>query len=280
MNARTDKRMGKEKRKILLLYLLKILNNTAEKYDIPIYASGGTCLGMLRHKGMIPWDDDIDIMIFRKDYNRLVSALSKEIHTPVAIRTRENDPYFYQEFMKLCYLDDGGEFSDLSIDIFTLDNTDPERKTFRAVQNTVKRLLYYAKMYKVSKLGHGEYHPKSLVNHLCLFVVSLLPLSWMDYLLKKTLTADKREGEYVVNWGAAYSYKRATYPRAAFGVPRKMPFENTYVWAEQHPEAILERLYGKKYMELPPLEKRTEHGVRDFSCRALNIDEIRKEVGL
>ena len=272
--------LDKEAAKLYLLYLLKQLNEISEKYGIPVYASGGTCLGMVRHRGMIPWDDDIDIMIFRRDLDRFVAACQETLQFPVVLRTRENDPYFYQEFVKLCYMDDDGNYSDLSIDVFELDETDPNRRTFRAVQNSIKRLLYYTKLYKVSKLGHGDYRPNAVWQRALLTACGILPLKSIDRLLFKTLTAEKASCDYVVNWGAAYSYKKATYPKAAFGTPRKMPFENTYVWAEQHPEMILERLYGKNYMQLPPVEKRTDHGVRAFQCSAIDLDTIRRELGL
>lgn len=272
--------MDKAEAKVYLLYMLRKIYDITETHGINIYASGGTCLGMVRHKGMIPWDDDIDLMIFRKDYNRFVSACEKELKAPLVIRTRENDPYFYQEFAKICLLDDNGEYTDLSIDIFELDETNPDRKVFREMQNKVKSYLYFLKMYKVSRMGHGGYFPESIAKRIALSCGCVLSLKTIDKLLYKTLTAEKTEGKYVVNWGAAYSYKKATYPKEAFGVPQKMPFENTYVWAEEHPEMILERLYGKNYMTPPPPEKQTDHGVRKFQCTKLDFEQIKNEVGM
>lgn len=273
--------MDKSDAKVYLMYLLRKLYDITEANNIPIYASGGTCLGMVRHKGMIPWDDDIDLMIFRRDYDKLVKLCEEQLTKPVVLRTRENDPFFYQEFAKLCLLDDDGNYTDLSIDIFELDETNPDRKIFRAIQNFIKTKLYYIKMYKVSKLGHGDYHPSSVIHRMVLGGLSfVLSLNTIDKLLKRVLTADKSKCNYYVNWGAAYSYKRATYPKEAFGTPQKMPFENAYVWSEEHPEMILERLYGKDYMTPPPPEKQTDHGIRKFKCSQLDFEMIKKEVGM
>lgn len=273
--------MDKEEAKILLLYLLKKLNYISEKYNIPIYASGGTCLGMIRHKGIIPWDDDIDMMIFRKDYDRIVCAFEKELEKPLVFRTRENDPTFCEEFIKLCFLDDNGDYSDLAIDIFELDETDPNRKLFRAIQNCILEQLYFIKKYKVSRMNGGEpFIPQSMLKRAYLFMFSCMPIRFIDKLHRKIMLAQKRRTEFVVNWGASYSYKKATYIKKAFGTPKKMPFENTYVWAAEHPEMILEKLYGENYMTPPPPEKRTDHGVRKLNCSAINIEKIKREVGL
>lgn len=273
--------MDKSDAKVYLMYLLRKLYDITEANNIPIYASGGTCLGMVRHKGMIPWDDDIDLMIFRRDYDKLVKLCEEQLTKPIVLRTRENDPFFYQEFAKLCLLDDDGNYTDLSIDIFELDESNPDRKIFRSIQNFLKTKLYYIKMYKVSKLGYGDYRPNSFIYRLVLDVLSsMFSLKTIDKLLKRVLTADKSKSDYYVNWGAAYSYKRATYPKKAFGTPRKMPFENAYVWSEEHPEMILERLYGKDYMTPPPVEKQTDHGIRKFKCSQLDFEMIKKEVGM
>ena len=277
----SDGKMDKADLKVYLLYLLKNIYKIAEENNIPIYASGGTCLGAVRHKGIIPWADDIDLMIFRCDYDRFIDLCEKQLPFPVVIRTRENDPYFYQEFAKICFMDDDGKYTDVSIDIFELDETNPDRKYFRKLQNLLKTGLYYIKMYKVSRLGYGDYMPKSIIKKALLgFFSRILTISSIDRLLKRVLTAEKTAGEYLVNWGAAYNYKRATYPKKAFGTPKKMQFENTYVWVGQHPEMILEQLYGKNYMTPPPPEKQTDHGVKSFRCSKLDFEKIKKEVGM
>lgn len=72
----------------LLCELLRV----CQKHNIKIFASGGTLLGAIRHKGMIPWDDDIDMMMFRKDYDKLCEVASKEFELPYFFQTEYNDP--------------------------------------------------------------------------------------------------------------------------------------------------------------------------------------------
>ena len=272
--------MDKAQARVLLLYLLKKLNMVCETANIPCYASGGTCLGAVRHKGFIPWDDDIDYMMPRECYDLFVETCEKVLEKPVVIRTRENDPYFCQEYIKLCFEDDVLGYSDLSIDVFFLDETNPERKRFRNIQNKIIINLYYIKLYKISKMGKGEkYVPNNKLKHIFLALMSLIPIKTIDRIHKKTMLAEKHKGEYWINWGSCYSYEKATYAKEALGKPKKADFENTYIYIAEKPEVILTQLYGPDYMSPPPEDKRTDHGVRKLNCKALDFEAVKKEVG-
>ena len=275
-------KMNKEDVKILLLYLLKHVNKICEDANIPYYASAGTCLGAVRHEGLIPWDDDIDVMIPRKYYNLFVDKCSQYLESPIVIRTRENDSSFCCEYIKLCFKDDEIGYSDLSIDVFFLDETNPKRKIFRAIQNKILIDLYFVTKYKVSNAQKGDrYIPNNPFKRIYVSVLSaLLPFSFIEKIHKKIMLAEKKEGLYWINWGSCYSYKKATYLKESFGTPQKMKYENTYIYAPEKPEVMLTQLYGSNYMTPPPPEKRTDHGVRKLNCSEINIEKIRKEIDL
>jgi len=59
--------------------LLQIVDRICKKHDLPYWLDGGTCLGAVRHKGFIPWDDDMDICMLREDYERALPILNREL---------------------------------------------------------------------------------------------------------------------------------------------------------------------------------------------------------
>lgn len=272
--------MDKSESRILLLYLLKQFNTICEKTGITYYASAGTCLGAIRHKGLIPWDDDIDCMMPRKFYNTFVDACNKYLPAEVVTHSRETDPYCTLEFVKLCFRDDVLGYSDLSLDVFFLDETDVNRKLFRAFQNKAHLYCYYLKTFKVSRLKNNvaKYRPKNPIKYGALKLLSIIPLKWIDKFLDKIMMAEKRECDHYINWGSCHPYKKATYRKGALGKGQKLPFENMYVMAADNPDEILTQLFTKNYMTAPPPEKRVDHGNRPLSNARIDINAIRLDV--
>ena len=114
------------------LDLLRKLDEVCRKHDIHYVASGGTMLGAVRHQGFIPWDDDMDLMMPRDDYNKLCSVAEEEFIHPYFFQTEYSDPGFMRGFARLRNSDTAGiqkfelakryRFNQgIFIDIFPLD---------------------------------------------------------------------------------------------------------------------------------------------------------------
>ena len=79
-----------------MLEILSEVDRICKKHDIPYWLSSGTLIGAMRHDGFIPWDDDLDIEMMRKDYLRLMKVLPEELPEWLALQNDETDPnYFY-----------------------------------------------------------------------------------------------------------------------------------------------------------------------------------------
>lgn len=83
------------------LDLLKYLLDVCERNNLKIWAEGGTLLGAIRHHGFIPWDDDIDMAMFRDDYDKLLSIAGKEFKEPYFFQTAYSDKHYIRGHAQL-----------------------------------------------------------------------------------------------------------------------------------------------------------------------------------
>lgn len=84
-----------------MLELLEVLDAICKKHQIPYWLSSGTLIGAARHKGFIPWDDDLDVEMLRADYLRLTEILEKELPENYALQTHETDENYIFIYGKL-----------------------------------------------------------------------------------------------------------------------------------------------------------------------------------
>ncbi len=85
----------------VLLDMLEKFIEVCKKYNLTYFAMGGTLLGAVRHKGFIPWDDDMDIGMPREDYDKLLEIGEKEFSYPYFFQTPHTDPYYGFTFAKI-----------------------------------------------------------------------------------------------------------------------------------------------------------------------------------
>lgn len=84
-----------------MLDILIEIDRICKKYDIKYWLSSGTLLGAIRHNGFIPWDDDLDIEMFREDYLRLIELLPKELSSKYAVQNSETEPFYFYFYTKI-----------------------------------------------------------------------------------------------------------------------------------------------------------------------------------
>lgn len=93
--------LEKKEIKEIQLALLDYIDETCKKYDIPYFLSYGTMLGAIRHKGMIPWDDDIDISLYREDYERLLKIIEEENHPRYKVLSYDTSSWYFHNFASI-----------------------------------------------------------------------------------------------------------------------------------------------------------------------------------
>ena len=149
------------------LDLLYQLQQVCEKYGIQYYGSGGTILGAERHKGMIPWDDDIDIMMLRDQYDLLCSH-ADEFEEPYFFQTFDTDEGYFRGHAQLRNSNTTGVLVDeakknvpfnqgIFIDIFPLDNIVRNRELW---EKQMKRIDRYREQAKKLYRTTDGYNPE------------------------------------------------------------------------------------------------------------------------
>lgn len=231
--------------------------------DIAYYAIGGTALGAIRHQGFIPWDDDIDVGLPRKDYDKLISLMEgKKFGNYVLEQPLQKKDFVYQ-YCKLYdtsttlientrYKTKRGVF----IDVFPLDgigNTYEESLKNFSVINRKNNLI----MTKVCALsGH-----RKLYKNLAIVLLRWFPfLNWrkmIKTLDDKCRAKDFYQFEYVGNLFGNW-HEKEIMQRAWFGTPTIYRFESMEIFGPENYDKYLSALYGN-YMELPPKEKQKTH---------------------
>ncbi len=173
------------------LDLLAEFQRVCDKYNIRYFASGGTLLGAVRHKGFIPWDDDLDIEMFREDYNRLCEVGPKEFKKPYVFQNEYTESGSLRGFSKLrnsqttaiyeherlkCF---GGYDKGIFIDIFPLDcildDKEEQRKKKKKANKWCKAYLS-----SIDISFHRQHNKNSIIARIKDFLRPILyfPCKW------------------------------------------------------------------------------------------------------
>ena len=259
------------KRKLLetFRYTIEFLDSHKLKW----FVGGGTCIGVVRHKGLIPWDDDIDIFMPRKDYNKLLSLQSELDSEKYEIISWQKG-HLPSPFAKvidrnttLWELKSQPFIIGIFVDIFPMDLTEEEpillEKQIKNYDNFLN--LYWSSISVYSIKDIIVLLAQKHFRHFGLGVMSFFTHSRKDLYLNKLRQLDKEhnfdDGNFYVLYSAcfAYQYKKEILKKEWFDNYCLMPFEGIEVRVPIGFDAYLTHVYGN-YMQLPPEEKRvTRH---------------------
>jgi len=238
-----------------LLSILKEFDRVCEILNIPYVLFAGTMLGAVRHKGFIPWDDDIDVLMLRKDYMRFLREAEKILNVEKFFLQKEFSEHWPMFFSKLrlnnttCletyHPKDINTHLGIYIDIFPADSA--------ANSDLMRKLQFFASKVVIAKsLDSLGYETNSIKKRAFMKICRLLPV-------KPFLTFVKREddnSEYLHSFlGAASAFSKNVYPRELFARSISAVFEDEEYPIPEKYDEILRIMYGD-YMALPPEEKR------------------------
>lgn len=262
--TRNDYLIQSEMKKVWMieLDLLRYFIELCNKYQLRYWVGFGTLLGTIRHKGFIPWDDDLDVWMPREDYEKLLSISADQVEKPYFLQTTLNDNDYYSSFARLRNSNTTGILvsgkngcnNGIYIDIYPLDGMENsvKKQKLKATYIRICNIIAHAYLYNIN--------PSIITRFINKFMH--LPVARYDY--KKTyikvnqLSASKRWEDsnkvgIVVFW--PYSFEKHYFSKQDFDETIEMPFENLMVNVPKGYDGILRILYGD-YMEFPPVDTR------------------------
>lgn len=238
-----------------LYVLLCEFDRVCKALEIPYFLFAGTLLGAVRHQGFIPWDDDLDVVMLRADYERFFREAPKVLDAERFYLQQEFSDHWPMFFSKLrlngtaClekyHPKDPKSHQGVYMDIFPCDN---------AYGSALGRKLQFlcSKVVIAKGLDRRGYDTDSRKKKLFMGLCRCLP----DRLFHRIVRGPKKTGSYVHSFlGGASKFSRSVYPTDCFARTAQLPFEGGQFPGPAGYDALLTILYGD-YMTIPSEEDR------------------------
>lgn len=249
------------------LNLLKTFADICEKNNLRYYMIGGTMLGAVRHKGFIPWDDDIDIGMPREDYIRFLEIAQKSLPHQYKILNYKKDKDYLRYFSRLVdtrvkiYNDSNTDtlIENAWMDIFPLDGTSNIGfvRNLQFLMLCVNRVMYhfscFEQMVNLMRPGRPKYQ-QLIIKFGMKFKVGRRRDSKaiLDKIDRKLQRYSFDKSDYVMNFFGAY-VKKEVLPREWFGEAKKYQFEDAMLNGPAEYDIYLRQFYGE--YQIPPSDE-------------------------
>lgn len=249
------------------LSILDYVVGVCDDNNLSYFLAYGTLIGAIRHKGFIPWDDDIDIVMPRQDYNKFIEVVKQFPNYRFNVCV-PNENGFYYEFIKvfdsITYIVEDADIKDCPngvwIDIFPLDGLNPDDKW-------AHRLLLVGQRCRVASIYNSFPHKMGK---------KLAPIEWIFWKCCKVI-GYKNILNKTLKWSQKYNYGECE----IVGYASSFPAHNKYMKKEWFQECVLVEFEGKyykapkyyhdylttqygDYMQLPPEDKRITHHMKAY----------------
>ena len=257
----------------VLMELWHVVDAICRKNGIPYMLFAGSALGAVRHGGIIPWDDDLDVVMLRPDYDRFLEAARQELPDPYFLQAEFSAhwPMFFSKIrkngtacMERFIPKDRAMHQGIYIDIFPCDNLS-DRKIMRGLQ-------FIASKFVIAKaLDARGYQTKNPVKRAVMAISRGMPCEALRRFVQ--MRENTKTKDVHTFFGGAKRYKRNVFPRAWFGKLQYMPFGDALAPVSTHYDALLTRMYGDYRTPTPPAQRAskvhadlvdTEHTYEDY----------------
>lgn len=260
---------------------LEILDTVADlcaRNNIQWFLDSGTALGAVRHKGFIPWDDDVDIGMLSDEYERFIQVAREELPEGYVLHVPGEGDYYAPAFSKICKVGtkfwtqetiDAGFDQGIFLDVFSYDpvsgNSGQRRRQFSGARRYT-RMLY---LYQTGRVSYPAKGPVGILLkagfHAAHFVLSRV--TDVSSLYQKYLQAIRTAGGAFSGESACFAYPSAGSVQTSIVASTvEADFEGRRYPVPGDYEGYLAWMYGETWTEIPPEAQRKSHAplVLDF----------------
>lgn len=253
------------------LDMVKEFLRICQKYKLKYFMAGGTFLGAVRHSGFIPWDDDVDIGMYRQDYDRFLEVAEQELSYPYKLQTYRNckeHHYYFSHIVDMRYkvrrtgsLDKREEY--VWIDIFPYDGL-PKGKLKASI--IYVRLLFYRFCYHMAHFDKINIARKDRAGwQKCVLqmlkilytIVKFDKDKWRERIDCELKKQNIDECDKIMSF-MGVKLQKEIFPRKVYDYLIDYRFEDVFMKGPAEYDMVLTQLYGD-YMKPPSMEKRVSH---------------------
>lgn len=253
-----------ERIKRIEMDIMREIDRICRENDIGYFLVGGSLLGAIRHKGFIPWDDDIDIGMLREDFEKFRHLCPKVLSSHLSYQSYTDEPTSHYIFDKVRLKDTyfstkfSNKFIDIEngifVDILVYDRTANSGFFQKLHINSIRFFRRLINIRWVGKARRGiHYHASKIM----LPIMKKIPFLTYHYFFEKALQMFdfKKNSKYLID-GVGQNLEKGPFPAEWFQELIDVPYEDMVFKAPKDYDAYLRHWYGNRYMELLPLSSR------------------------
>ncbi len=258
-----------------LLIIAEEIKRVCEENDIHYFLAGGTLIGVVRHSGFIPWDDDLDIGMLREDYDRFIQIAPEKLSNQFFLQTWKTDNQYCQAFAKVrmkqtVYREandpEKKDYQGFFVDVFPYDNIPDDIRARKKFSKTIMAYRYTMQMkgkLRPWKTAKGKAKCRIFCSRFPFMILSLFLRRnrIIESYTKAMNKHNNNESLCVCQESGGARFGKYPIDRKYLQAYTMLSFEGIQFSCPSNFDGFLRDIYGD-YMKLPPIEQqKCTHGI-------------------